>query len=185
MIKRLLDIAVAATVLTLAAPIFVVVAIAVLLSDGAPVFYRQTRTGLAGEPFKIIKFRTMVRGADRIGGHSTEVGDCRITPLGKVLRTTSLDELPQLLNVLVGDMSLVGPRPDALAQANDYRPEELAIRNSVRPGITGPAQARYRSAATFEQRLSCDLDYARNHGIVTDIKIIGLTARQLVRKGGY
>jgi lipopolysaccharide/colanic/teichoic acid biosynthesis glycosyltransferase len=145
--------------------------------------FRQQRCGRGGKPFSILKFRTMVRDASQLGGHSTKDNDPRITRIGQHLRRMSLDELPQFLNVLSGEMSLVGPRPDTLAQEADYAAEDWAQRCSVRPGITGLAQARYRSSATFEQRLACDLEYARDPSLARDLSIIGQTIARLFKGG--
>ena len=128
---------------------------------------------------------SMVSNADQIGSYQTATNDQRITTIGKRLRKTSLDELPQLLNVLKGDMSFVGPRPDVPAQQNHYSTQEWQQRHSVRPGITGWAQATLRSSATPEERKQLDLEYVSNHSIGLDIKIMLLTAKQIIIKGGY
>jgi lipopolysaccharide/colanic/teichoic acid biosynthesis glycosyltransferase len=125
----------------------------------------------------------MVKDAAGIGPYSTGRDDPRITHVGRFLRRSSIDELPQLLNVLRGDMSLVGPRPDVPAQQALYRPDDWALRCSVRPGITGLAQAALRSEATPEQRLALDLDYARNHGLLRDLQILAMTLRRLGGRG--
>ncbi len=182
--KRLFDLTIAVPATLLLALPMAVVAAAVWLDSWRPVLFGQVRVGLGGRPFKILKFRSMVVDAERLGPQRTASGDPRITRVGRVLRRTSLDELPQLINVLRGDMSLVGPRPDVPAQAADYTPADWAARCSVRPGITGLAQALYRSHATTQQRLQADLDYVRRHSVRRDLHIIGLTARQLFRASG-
>jgi lipopolysaccharide/colanic/teichoic acid biosynthesis glycosyltransferase len=182
--KRAFDIAVSAVALVIVSPILLVVAVQIRRHDGGPVFYRQQRTGLHGRTFGILKFRSMVLNADKIGGYSTADGDPRITRVGRVLRRTSLDELPQLINVLRGDMSLVGPRPDVPAQSSLYTPAEFARRNSVRPGITGLAQAKLRSQATSDERKKLDLEYVDRAGLLFDIKIMLLTVKQVIFKGG-
>ncbi len=183
--KRLFDIIVSGTAALAFSPILLVCAIWIRLDSPGPVFYRQIRVGRGGVPFGMYKLRSMVANADQIGGYSTQAGDPRITRSGRFLRKSSLDELPQLLNVLKGDMSLVGPRPDVPAQQKDYSPEDWQERLSVRPGITGPAQAKLRSSATPEQRLAMDLDYARNHGLARDLGIIFETALAVLgRKHG-
>ncbi len=182
--KRLFDITIA-----LSASIFLVVpmlliALAVWVDSGRPVLFTQVRVGKHGKPFRLYKFRSMVVDASRIGPHRTASGDPRVTRVGRLLRRTSLDELPQLINVLRGDMSLVGPRPDVPAQAADYRPLDWTMRCSVRPGLTGLAQALYRSRATPKQRLAADLDYVRHHSLLRDLHILALTAGQLLRRSG-
>lgn len=184
MMKRAFDVVVSCCVIIVSAPIWLVIAICIVLSDRGPALYRQQRVGLGGNTFGIFKFRTMVQNADKIGGYSTAFGDPRITRIGGVLRRYSLDELPQLLNVLLGDMSLVGPRPDVPAQRNLYTDEEYAKRTSVKPGITGLAQATARSTATTEQRKQLDLEYVDKTSFVFDLKVIMLTVRQVIAVGG-
>lgn len=183
--KRLFDILVSATLLLALSPVMLAVALMVAGGDGFPVLFRQERCGLGGRPFTILKFRTMVKNAEKIGGYSTAPGDPRVTRLGAFLRQSSLDELPQLINVLVGDMSLVGPRPDTMAQEKNYTPEQWALRASVRPGLTGPAQATLRSACTTDERWAMDADYIRSHTFLKDIWILVQTAGQIVKKGSY
>jgi lipopolysaccharide/colanic/teichoic acid biosynthesis glycosyltransferase len=169
--------------LLLLAPLLAVVAIAVLLEDGRPVLFRQVRIGRGGCEFQMYKFRSMVRNAAVLGPYYTLGGDPRITQVGRFIRRTSLDELPQLLNVLKGEMSLVGPRPDVPAQRALYSDRDWALRCSVRPGITGLAQAALRSEATGEQRLALDLQYVREHNLWTDLKIMWWTLARLSGKG--
>jgi len=183
--KRLFDLGVAGFLLLLLSPLFLVAAFAVKLGSRGPVFYRQTRIGRGGRDFRILKFRSMVADADRIGPHSTAVGDSRITGVGRVLRRTSLDELPQLWNVLRGDMSLVGPRPDLPEQMGLYAPEERELRHSVRPGMTGLAQVRIRHEGTIEERKALDLEYVRRAGLLLDLRILLLTAAHVVSKRSY
>ena len=182
--KRLFDLVVALALLALLAPVLVAIALAVAFGTPGGVFFRQRRVGLHGREFGIFKFRSMVSGADRAGPYFTENGDRRITPVGRFIRRTSLDELPQLLNVLRGEMSLVGPRPDVPQQRLLYTEAEWQARHAVRPGITGLAQATLRSAATAEQRKSLDLQYAQHPTFIADMKILFLTARQVITKGG-
>lgn len=183
--KRLFDLVVGTLLLLLSLPLFLVAALAVLLSSRGPVFYRQTRVGRGCREFRILKFRSMVADADRIGPHSTAKGDPRITRVGRILRRTSLDELPQLLNVLAGQMSLVGPRPDLPEQMSLYTPEERELRHSVRPGITGPAQVKLRHEGTLEERKALDLDYARRAGVWLDLKILFLTVGHVFSRKSY
>jgi lipopolysaccharide/colanic/teichoic acid biosynthesis glycosyltransferase len=181
--KRTLDVLVALAALIVLAPVLGAVALAIALESGAPVLFRQVRVGLGGREFGMYKFRSMVRDAAAIGPYYTSAADPRITRVGRFIRRTSLDELPQLFNVLAGDMSLVGPRPDVPAQRSLYRQQEWAQRCSVRPGITGLAQATLRSEATPQQRLALDLRYAREHSLWLDLRILALTLSRLSGKG--
>lgn len=181
--KRLMDVVVSFAALLLLSPVLLAVAIAVMLEDGAPVLFRQVRVGRGGREFGIYKFRSMVKNAAAVGPYHTASDDPRITRIGRFIRRTSLDELPQLLNVLAGDMSLVGPRPDVPAQRTLYTAADWQARCSVRPGITGLAQALLRSAATPQQRLDLDLRYVREHSLGLDLKIIAWTLGRLTGKG--
>ena len=184
-IKRLFDILVSAAMLLLLLPILGVIAVTIKIDSPGPVFFRQARVGLGGKIFVILKFRSMISDAEKLGGYSTKKGDLRITRTGQFFRRTSLDELPQLLNVLIGDMSLVGPRPDVPAQKGFYTEEEWTLRHKVRPGITGLAQATVRSDAKPGERKSLDLQYVRNSSLIFDLKIILLTVKQLVGRGSF
>ena len=180
--KRLLDVLLAAIALVLLSPLLAATALAVLADSGRPVLFRQQRVGQGGRVFGMYKFRSMVRDAAARGPYHTSAGDPRITRVGRFIRRTSLDELPQLLNVLAGDMSLVGPRPDVPAQRALYTEADWAERCRVRPGITGLAQARLRSQATEAQRLALDLEYVRTHSLWLDLRILGWTVKRL---GGH
>ncbi len=182
--KRLFDVIASLLALLLLSPLLLGVALAVYAGDFGPVLFRQRRVGRGGREFSIYKFRSMVLNAERLGGFSTADGDPRITRIGRFIRRTSIDELPQLLNVLMGDMSLVGPRPDVPAQRSLYSAEEWEARHRVRPGITGLAQATLRSEATVEQRKQMDLRYAREASLALDLRIIALTFKQVLGKGG-
>jgi lipopolysaccharide/colanic/teichoic acid biosynthesis glycosyltransferase len=173
--KRLFDVLVSASLLVLLSPVLVGAALAIALESPGPVLFRQTRLGRGGREFSMYKFRSMVANAASIGPYHTSDGDPRITRVGRFLRRTSIDELPQLLNVLKGDMSLIGPRPDVPAQRALYSDSDWAQRCSVRPGITGLAQALLRSHATPEQRLALDLRYAREQSFWLDAKIVAWT----------
>jgi lipopolysaccharide/colanic/teichoic acid biosynthesis glycosyltransferase len=165
-------------------PVMAAVAICILLTDGRPVFFCQMRVGLGGNHFKLWKFRSMIVDADKIGSYSTDANDTRITGIGKFIRRTSIDELPQLFNVIIGDMSLVGPRPDVPQQRSNYSQEQWELRVSAKPGITGLAQATLRSDATADERLALDLNYVRSNGLLIDTCILLQTAMQILRKGG-
>jgi lipopolysaccharide/colanic/teichoic acid biosynthesis glycosyltransferase len=147
------------------------------------VFFRQARIGRGGRTFGMFKFRSMVRNAAAIGPFNTAAGDPRITRVGRFIRRTSLDELPQLLNVLAGDMSLVGPRPDVPVQRALYNDADWAERCSVRPGITGLAQALLRSEGTEDQRRELDLRYVREQSLWLDLKIMAWTVGRLTGRG--
>ena len=177
--KRVLDIALSVLALVLLAPLFVAVSVAIVVDSSLPVFFRQPRVGRGGREFGMLKFRSMSRNAAAVGPYFTGVNDKRITPIGRFIRRTSIDELPQLVNVLCGEMSLVGPRPDVPVQQSLYRSEDWHRRCMVKPGITGLAQVRGRSQMSFEQRLALDLQYAQNVSIWQDIHIMWQTLRQL------
>lgn len=144
--------------------------------------FTQQRVGLNGKLFSIYKFRSMDMNNDKQGPYSTRPNDPRITRVGRFIRATSLDELPQLINVLKGEMSLVGPRPDLMVQETDYIPEDWNLRISVRPGITGLAQVNGRSNCTFEERLNYDIEYARSHGLLLDLKILCKTVAVILHR---
>ncbi len=183
MAKRAVDLAIALAALAVLSPVLLATAVAVMLESGRPVLFRQVRLGRGGREFGMYKFRSMVQDAAAIGPYHTRVDDPRITRVGRFIRRTSLDELPQLFNVLLGDMSLVGPRPDVPAQRALYAPADWETRCSVRPGITGLAQATLRSAATESQRLALDLQYVREQSLWLDLRIIGWTLGRLTGKG--
>lgn len=185
MIKRLMDILSALTALLVLSPLMLAAGLAIMLTSPGGPFYTQIRVGQRCKPFRMLKFRSMVANADQIGGYATAPGDTRITRVGRLLRKTSIDELPQLLNVLSGDMSLVGPRPDVPAQETLYQPEDWVERHRVRPGITGLAQALGRGTATQDERLGMDLRYVREQSFWLDLKIIWWTVRQVLGKGGF
>lgn len=182
--KRLFDILVSLSVLIPAAPLLIVIAVLIKLESRGPAIFKQQRVGRFGEPFYIYKFRSMVVNAESSGPHFTQQSDPRITRVGRFIRKTSLDELPQLLNVLKGDMSLVGPRPDVPKQRADYSESEWNKRNQVRPGITGLAQAKLRSSATFVERTQMDLEYVDKSSLSFDLWVILLTIKQVLFKGG-
>lgn len=181
--KRLTDIVFSTAALVLLAPVLLLAALAVVAGSGLPILFRQTRVGLEGREFGMFKFRSMVKNAAAAGPYFTDANDARITRVGRFIRRTSLDELPQIINVLLGDMSLVGPRPDVPLQKSLYTPEDWTRRCSVRPGITGLAQALIRSAGTAQDRLDLDLRYVKDQNMLLDLKIMWLTLARLSGKG--
>jgi lipopolysaccharide/colanic/teichoic acid biosynthesis glycosyltransferase len=181
--KRAMDIVLAAFALLVLSPVLLATALAVALDSGLPVLFRQIRVGRGGETFGMFKFRSMVRNAAAIGPFNTSADDPRITRVGRFIRRTSLDELPQLLNVLAGDMSLVGPRPDVPLQRSLYNDADWALRCSVRPGITGLAQVELRSEGTEDQRRELDLRYVREQDLLLDLKIMAGTVARLTGRG--
>ena len=181
--KRVLDVLLSLGALLLLSPVLAATAVAIALESGRPVLFGQTRLGVGGREFRMYKFRSMVKDAATIGPYHTASNDPRVTRVGRFLRRTSIDELPQLLNVLTGDMSLVGPRPDVPAQRPLYSDADWALRCSVRPGITGLAQSLLRSEGSEGQRLALDLRYAREQSLRLDLKILFLTLGRLTGKG--
>lgn len=181
LVKHAMDITVATGGLIVLAPVIGVVAGLVRWRLGNPVLFRQQRPGLHGEPFTMLKFRTM---RDAVGPDGRPLPDAeRLTGLGRTLRHTSLDELPELWNVLRGDMSLVGPRPLLMRYLAHYSPEQMR-RHDVRPGITGWAQVNGRNALTWEQKFACDLWYVDHRSVRLDLRILLLTVRQVVLGAG-
>ena len=181
--KRALDIVLSLLALVALSPLLLGTALVIALESGRPVLFRQTRLGLQGRAFGMFKFRSMVKNAAAIGPYFTSANDPRITCVGRFIRRTSIDELPQILNVLLGDMSLVGPRPDVPAQRALYSDADWAQRCSVRPGITGLAQALYRSDSSEAQRLEADLRYTRESSVWLDLKIMAWTLRRFTGTG--
>ena len=179
--KRLFDFTTAALALMLLAVVLLLIAAAVLVFMGRPLFYVQSRPGLHGRPFRMWKFRTMLpeRGTDGVLASDAE----RLTVFGRFLRATSLDELPELWNVLVGDMSLVGPRPLLMEYLPLYTAEQ-ARRHEVRPGITGWAQVNGRNALSWDERLKLDVWYVDNRSLLLDLRILGSTVRKVLARDG-
>lgn len=173
--KRLMDTLIVVASAPLWAPLAALVALAVRIADGSPVVFRQERAGLGGRPFTMMKFRTMRRGE----GSDAD----RTTRLGRLLRSTSLDELPQLLHVLSGKMALVGPRPLPTAYLPRYSPEQ-ARRHEVRPGITGWAQVNGRNAISWDEKFRLDVWYVDNRSLLLDARILFLTVWRTVRREG-
>jgi lipopolysaccharide/colanic/teichoic acid biosynthesis glycosyltransferase len=181
-IKRALDFIAAVLAIIILMPVYGIVSVGIFVSMGWPIVYLQNRVGRNLKILKIFKFRTMVKNADQIGPYMTAQNDERITPVGGFLRKTSLDEIPQLFNVLLGSMSLVGPRPDVPAQEKLYVPQTWVLRHTEHPGITGLAQVLYRSNATMEQRIAADLKYVQEVSFILDIKIILKTITIVFRR---
>jgi lipopolysaccharide/colanic/teichoic acid biosynthesis glycosyltransferase len=191
LLKRTLDVIASATLLLVTAPLIVAIAIAIKVATPGPIFYRGSRVGRHGCEFHMLKFRTMVVGADRAGASSTADDDVRLTPVGRVLRRFKLDELPQLWNVLVGDMSLVGPRPQVPWAVERYSDDEKILL-TVRPGITDPASLYFSNEgeilrghqdperAYFElihpEKMRRSIEYVKTRSFIGDVKIIASTA---------
>jgi exopolysaccharide biosynthesis polyprenyl glycosylphosphotransferase len=192
--KRAMDVFVSGSLLVLLSPLLAAVAVAILLDSGRPVFFRQRRAGKDGEPFTMVKFRTMDADAEERLGDLVDLGgldqpafkiadDPRVTPIGRRLRRSSIDELPQLINVLRGEMSLVGPRPEQESVVALYD-ERQRGRLAIKPGLTGPMQVYGRSDLTFEERLAMERDYLDNLSLLTDLAILLRTPRAVIRGEG-
>jgi lipopolysaccharide/colanic/teichoic acid biosynthesis glycosyltransferase len=179
--KSVFDATAALVSLVLLSPLFLLISVIVLLMHGRPVFFCQSRPGLHGKPFMMYKFRTM---SDKKYGNGVLLPDeQRLTRFGRFLRATSLDELPELLNVLRGDMSLVGPRPLLTEYLPLYTPEQ-ARRHEVKPGITGWAQINGRNAISWEEKFDLDVWYVDNHSLLLDIRIIAITLMKVLKREG-
>jgi len=197
MAKRAMDLAISILGLLVLSPLLLVLALWVRLDSEGPVLYGGKRVGEGGRPFHMYKFRTMVMGAEKRGPAVTYRDDPRITSAGRFLRGTKLDELPQLLNVLRGEMSLVGPRPEDPSYVELYTPEQRQVL-SVKPGITGPTQLEYRDEASMlhgesvdeeyvtrlmPEKLKLDLEYVRTRSLLLDLKVLWRTAMTLLFRG--
>jgi exopolysaccharide biosynthesis polyprenyl glycosylphosphotransferase len=193
-LKRAFDVGEALTGLVLFLPLFLLVGLATLFDSGWPIFFRQTRGGEHGRPFQMLKFRTMVRDAEAMLPELVSFealdapmfklkADPRVTRVGRLLRRTSIDELPQLVNVLRGDMSIVGPRPEQLDLVERYAPEHR-FRLQVKPGITGPMQVYGRGELTFDERLAVEREYVENLSLARDIRIVLMTVPAVFGKRG-
>jgi lipopolysaccharide/colanic/teichoic acid biosynthesis glycosyltransferase len=183
-VSRLLDVAIAGLGLAVAAPLIALAMLAIRIeSRGSPI-YRQRRVGRHGQPFELLKLRTMVAGAEHIGaGLAVNHGDPRITRIGGLLRRFSLDELPNLVNVLRGEMAIVGPRPTIQAQVDQYT-ERQRRRLEVKPGITGWAQVNGRASLPWHERIELDVWYVDNRSLLLDLRILAKTARMLATGHG-
>lgn len=194
--KRALDLVVATLCLLILSPLLIITAVAIKLDSPGPVLFRQTRVGQGNRQFRIFKFRSMrTESTDQVGGRSTSRDDDRVTRIGRLIRRTSIDELPQLLNVIRGDMSMVGPRPHALGStAGDHlfwhASHQYWLRHALKPGITGLAQVRgYRGAThrkeDLERRVRCDLEYLSSWSLLNDVIILAKTIRVVIHKNAY
>jgi len=184
MIRRAIDIAVSAVLIALTAPVLLLAILAIRLTSRGPAIFRQRRSGLHGVQFDMLKLRTMVDGAEHLGaGLAVNANDSRITRVGALLRRTSLDELPNLLNVLRGEMTLVGPRPTLPAQVAQYTARQHG-RLSVKPGITGWAQVNGRASLPWSERIELDLYYVENRSLALDLRILARTPTLVLGGGG-
>jgi lipopolysaccharide/colanic/teichoic acid biosynthesis glycosyltransferase len=183
-IRRVLDIAVSSTALLLSAPLLALAALAIRIESAGPVIYRQRRVGLHGHEFDAMKLRTMVQGAEHIGaGLAVNADDSRITRVGALLRRTSVDELPNLVNVLRGEMSLIGPRPTLPVQVEQYTDRQRG-RLEVKPGITGWAQVNGRASLPWSERIELDLYYIEHRSLALDLRILWRTAAMVLGGSG-
>ena len=181
MVKRAFDLATASIALILLSPVLAWIALAVLVTKGRPILFRQERPGLGGRPFTMVKFRTMRALRPGEVPYLTDVD--RVTRLGRFLRGTSLDELPELWNVVRGDMSIVGPRPLLMEYLSEYSADE-GRRHDVRPGITGWAVVNGRNSLRFDERLALDLWYVDHASLALDLRIMAMTVSQVLRRQG-
>jgi lipopolysaccharide/colanic/teichoic acid biosynthesis glycosyltransferase len=183
-VSRALDVVMAAALLVVTAPLLAVAAVAIRLESRGPVFYRQRRVGRHGDPFELLKLRTMVPGAEAMGaGIYVLEGDPRITRVGRLLRRFSFDELPNLINVVRGDMAIVGPRPTVQEQVDRYTERQLR-RLEVKPGITGWAQINGRTSLPWPDRIELDVWYVEHRSLRLDLRILARTARMLASGRG-
>ena len=179
--KRFFDLAVAAAAVVLFSPLLVLIAATIRMSMGSTVLFRQVRPGLKGRPFTIYKFRTMKEARDAAGKLLSDAE--RLTRMGRILRAASLDELPEIFNVLKGEMSVVGPRPLLMRYLDRYTPEQ-ARRHEVKPGLTGWAQVNGRNAITWEEKFALDVWYVDHRSFWLDLKIVGMTVLKVLKREG-
>ena len=178
-VKRAIDIVCSGLGLIVLSPILIIAAILIRKNLGSPIFFTQDRIGKDGKIFKMIKFRTMLDATDKYGNQLPD--EERLTSFGKLLRSTSIDELPELVNVFLGDMSLVGPRP-LLVEYKDLYSTEQWRRHEVRPGITGWAQVNGRNSISWAERFKLDVEYIDNYNLILDIKILFMTVLKVIKK---
>jgi lipopolysaccharide/colanic/teichoic acid biosynthesis glycosyltransferase len=179
--KRIVDVLGAAAGLIVFLPVLFILCALILIRMGRPIFFKQIRPGRFGKPFEMIKFRTMLEARDKQGELLSDAE--RLTPFGQFLRSSSLDELPELWNVLTGDMSLVGPRPLLMEYLPLYTPEQ-ARRHELRPGVTGWAQVNGRNAISWEDKFALDVWYVDNRTLWLDVKIILMTIQKVIKRDG-
>lgn len=197
-IKRALDLVLAVIFAVILAPVYLILALAVVIDTGFPVFYRAERGGYRNQPFRIFKYRSMVKDADKIGGGTTALNDSRITKVGNVLRKTKLDEIPQLFNIIKGDMSFIGPRPELLRYTSQYEGEELLI-HRVRPGITDYSSIEFINLDeivggenademyekyVLKRKNELRVKYAKTVSFTTDFKLLFITIWDVLKKIG-
>lgn len=197
-IKRVLDLVLAVTFAVILSPAYLILALAVVIDTGFPVFYRAERGGYRNKPFRIFKFRSMVKDADKIGGGTTALNDCRITKVGNVLRKTKLDEIPQLFNIIKGDMSFIGPRPELLRYTMQYEGDEMLI-HRVRPGITDYSSIEFINLDeivgdenademyekyVLKRKNELRVKYAKTVSFTTDFKLLFITIWDVLKKIG-
>jgi lipopolysaccharide/colanic/teichoic acid biosynthesis glycosyltransferase len=181
---RIFDILIATLALIVLSPVLLIAALAIKLGSRGPVVYRQRRVGRGGREFELLKLRTMEQGSDPVGvGTVVARDDPRVTAAGRTLRRTSLDEIPNLVNVLRGEMAIVGPRPTIPAQVEDYTPRQHR-RHEVRPGLTGWAQVQGRAGIPWEERIELDVEYVDRRSLALDLRILAQTAWLLVTGHG-
>jgi lipopolysaccharide/colanic/teichoic acid biosynthesis glycosyltransferase len=197
-VKRMLDVLLSATALLMLSPFIALISAAIKLQDGGPIFFRQVRAGKGGRHFTIYKFRSMVRDADRLKAQLATLNehqddqrsfkmkrDPRVTPVGRILRRTSLDELPQLWNILKGDMTVVGPRPASLEDVAHYTPHDYR-RLEVKPGLTCLWQVRGRSNLPFKEQVRLDIEYIESRSVLRDLEIMAQTLPAVITgRGAY
>lgn len=182
--KRIFDCLLILLVSPLVVPVYFLCIFVLIISQGSPIYFYQERVGLNGKIFRLIKFRSMVSNAEDLGGVQTLTNDARITHIGQLIRRTSLDELPQLLNVLRGDMSIVGPRPYLLKQREQFDEKEWTQRLLLPPGITGLAQISGRSELSMKERIKFDLEYIDKRTMIFDLVIILKTIKLVILQKG-
>ncbi|MCT4593951.1 MAG: sugar transferase [Anaeromicrobium sp.] len=182
-IKNLFDKIMSLIILLILSPVLIVIGVLIKLDSKGPVFFIQERVGLNEKLFNVYKFRTMVTNAYEISGYYTEENDPRITKIGKLLRKTSLDELPQLINILKGDMSIIGPRPTLEYQVKEYNDFQRQ-RLKMKPGVTGWAQVNGRNSISWPNRIEYDVEYVNNYSFMFDIKILLKTIRVVLKRDG-
>ncbi|MCH7963569.1 MAG: sugar transferase [Bacteroidetes bacterium] len=182
-IKRCTDIIISSVLLIILLPVMIITAIAIKLNSKGPVFFVQDRTGLNGKPFKMVKFRGMVNNALEVGPQITQINDPRVTGVGRILRRTSIDEIPQFINVLKGEMSLIGPRPEIISITEKFNTEQKEV-FSFKPGITGYSQVNGRQMLSPGERVNMEVDYYKKANFWSDLLIATSTFKVIVSNKG-